>query len=134
MASYRFLQRYRLTRRNDFRAVFDQRRSVSDEVLIVYGRATGLPHLRLGMSVAKRLGSAPHRNRLRRLLREAFRLTRPELPVGLDLVIIPRRPEEPKLETIQESLRRLVPQLAQRLARETKANDAPVAQPDRSAE
>jgi ribonuclease P protein component len=134
MASYRFLQRYRLTRRNDFRAVFDQRRSVSDDVLIIYGRANDLPHLRLGMSVAKRLGSAPHRNRLRRLIREAFRLTRPELPGGVDLVIIPRQPDEPTLEMIQDSLRRLVPQLARRLAREAKANDPPAAQPDRAAD
>ena len=77
----------------DFRRVYDRRRSVSDDWLIVYACPNGLPHLRLGLSVSRKVGQATHRNRLRRLYREAFRLTRHEMPVGLDLVLIPRRPE-----------------------------------------
>jgi len=60
-------------------------------------RENGLPHLRLGLSVSRKYGGAVQRNRLRRLYREAFRLTRHEMPVGLDLVLIPRKPEEPPL-------------------------------------
>jgi ribonuclease P protein component len=54
---------------------------------------------------------------LRRLYREAFRLTRQEMPTGLDLVVIPRH-AEPSLEQLRLSLPRLVSQVARRLARE----------------
>src|SRR5438270_4565831 len=93
-----------LRRPGDFRRVYDRRRSVSDGLLIVYASPNGLPYLRLGLSVSRKVGPAVHRNRLRRLYREAFRLTRHEMPTGLDLVLIPRRPEPPALEELKRSL------------------------------
>ena len=107
-----------LRRPADFQRVYDRRRSASDGWLIVYACENGLPHLRLGLSVSRKNGKATHRNRLRRLYREAFRLTRHELPTGLDLVLIPRRPEVPTLAELKQSLPRLVKQLARKLARE----------------
>src|ERR1700719_4587888 len=111
-----------LRRPSDFRRVYERRRSVSDEWLIVYGCENGLPHLRLGLSVSRKVGQATKRNRLRRLYREAFRLTRHELPGGLDLILIPRCPEEPPLEELKTSLLRLVGQVARKLAREGKGS------------
>jgi ribonuclease P protein component len=108
----------RLRRPADFQRVYDRRRSASDAWLIVYGCENGLTHARLGLSVSRKNGNAVQRNRLRRLYREAFRLTRHEMPGGLDLVLIPRKPQEPTLEQIEESLCRLVNQLARRLAGE----------------
>ena len=49
---------------------------------------------RLGISMSRRVGSAARRNRIKRLLREAYRLNRHSWPSGLDLVIVPR-PHEP---------------------------------------
>src|SRR6202022_4084810 len=88
--TFRFRPHEHLRRPTDFRRVYDRRRSVSDGWLIVYGCPNGPPLLRLGLSVSRKVGGATHRNRLRRLYREAFRLTRHEMPVGLDLVLIPR--------------------------------------------
>src|ERR1700740_277436 len=82
-------------RPTDFRRVYERRRSASDAWLLIYGCENGLPHLRLGVSVSRKVGPAVHRNRLRRLYREAFRLTRQEMPVGLDLILIPRTPVAP---------------------------------------
>src|SRR6516162_7930473 len=96
-----------LRRPGDFKRVYDRRRSVSDEWLIVYACENQLPHLRLGLSVSRKFGGAVQRNRLRRLYREAFRLTRAEMPVGLDLVLIPRQAEPPTLEALTEALPRL---------------------------
>ena len=107
-----------LRRPADFKRVYARRRSVSDSWLIVYACENGLPHLRLGLSVSRKVGKATRRNRLRRLYREAFRLTRHEMPGGLDLVLIPRRPEVPTLAELKQSLPRLVKQLARKLARE----------------
>src|SRR6184192_522009 len=118
--SFGFRPAEHLRRPSDFRRVYERRRSVSDGWLIVYACENGLPHLRVGLSVSRKFGQATHRNRLRRLYREAFRLTRHEMPVGLDLVLIPRRPEEPPLEELKRALPRLVRQLARKLEREAR--------------
>ena len=114
--SFRFRKHEHLRRPADFRRVYDRRRSVSDAWLIVYACENGLPHARLGLSVSRKVGQATHRNRLRRLYREAFRLTRQEIPVGLDLILIPRQSEIPPLETLKQVLPRLVRAAAKKLA------------------
>ncbi len=74
-----------------FRRAFERKRSASDARLIVYAVENGLDHPRLGISVGrKRIRHAHDRNRVKRLLREAFRLSKAELPIGLDLVVVPR--------------------------------------------
>src|SRR5947209_16475181 len=76
-----------------FRRAFERKRSASDPFLIVYGVENGLDHPRLGISVSrKRVRRAHDRNRVKRLLREAFRLGKAELPAGVDLVVVPRGP------------------------------------------
>ncbi len=107
-----------LRRPADFRRVYDRRRSASDGWLIVYGCENGLKFLRLGLSVSRKIGPAVKRNRLRRLYREAFRLTRREMPVGLDLILIPRTPQLPTLAELKHSLPKLVEQIARKLAKE----------------
>ena len=75
----------------DFKRAFARKRSASDACLVVYGVENGRDHARLGISVSKKkLRRAHDRNRVKRLLREAFRLSKAELPAGLDLVVVPR--------------------------------------------
>src|SRR5919197_941325 len=93
-----------LRRPASFLRPYARRRSVSDSWLIVYACENGLPYLRLGLSVSRKVGPATKRNRLRRLYREAFRLTRSEMPAGLDLVLIPPKPDEPTPGQLKQSL------------------------------
>ena len=76
-----------------------------EEVKAPAGRTTA----RLGLSVSKDHGGAVRRNKLKRLLREAFRLERHRLPLGLDLVLIPRqRAEDFPLQALRAELVPLV--------------------------
>jgi ribonuclease P protein component len=116
--TFTFRPHEHLRRPADFRRVYDFRRSVSDGRLIVYAAPNGLPYLRIGFSVSRKVGPAHHRNRLRRLYREAFRLTRAEMPTGLDLIVIPRGSEVHTLEELKQSLSHLVGQIGRRLNKE----------------
>lgn len=118
--SFRYRPHEHLKGREDFKRVYGRKRSVADDWLIIYGCENDLPYLRLGLSVSRKVGKAHHRNRIRRLYREAFRLTKHELPVGIDLILIPRKRDEPELKQLQESLRKLLPRLERKLQSENR--------------
>lgn len=72
--------------------VFEQGRSLAGSAMVMRWRANGLEKSRVGVVAAKRtLRLAVERSRARRLMREAFRLERPALGGGVDLVLIARR-------------------------------------------
>jgi ribonuclease P protein component len=120
-ADFRFRPHEHLRRPADFKRVYDRRRSVSTESLIVYAAPNDLPHNRVGLSVSRKYGGAVQRNRLRRLFREAYRLTRRQMPAGLDLILIPRGKAEPQLTELLGALPKLVNQVARKLARDAEA-------------
>jgi ribonuclease P protein component len=103
----------RINAPEDFRRAFERKRSASDAAMVVYGVENGRDHPRLGISISrKKIRSAVARNQVKRLLREAFRLSKAELPSGVDLVVVPRGPGLTFAE-----VRRALPSLAQAAAR-----------------
>lgn len=120
MPDQRFRPEEHLKRGLDFQRVYDRKRSVSDQWLVIYACENDLTHNRVGLSVSRKVGGAVVRNRFRRLYREAYRLTRADLPSGLDLVLIPRSNAMPSLDDLRHSLLELMPQVVRKLAREAR--------------
>lgn len=110
----------RLRRRDDYARVYDAGCSAGDESLVVYVAANSLDWSRFGLSVGKRLGNAVARNRVRRILREAFRLARPDLPSGLDIVCVAKPAALSHQPYLSASLRRLVVKARNRADRDAR--------------
>jgi ribonuclease P protein component len=94
----------------DFQRAFQSGNRARGEVLVVAVVDNGGQHTRLGLSIGKSVWrGAVQRNRVRRIFREAFRLSRPELPVGVDVVMMAAAPRlEPTLEATRRELVHLV--------------------------
>jgi ribonuclease P protein component len=83
--------RGRLSRSAEFERVYRQGRSTANRHLVLYAfpnESTGRP--RLGLSVSRKVGGAVERNRVKRLLREAFARAQDGLRPGQDLVVVAR--------------------------------------------
>ena len=107
----------RLRKQADFDRVYRARAYAADDVLIVNGCANGLARARLGLSVGAIVGNAVMRNRWKRIIREAFRLSRQQIPVGLDLVVRPQKGAKADFPAVSRSL----PALAGRIGRRVQA-------------
>ena len=97
----------------EFQAVYEGKVRESRGPLTLYALPNKLDHPRLGMSVSRKVGTAVRRNRIRRLLREAFRLLQHDLPQGYDWVVVVRPHEPLILAEYQKLLMALIVRLHQ---------------------
>ena len=73
-----------------FRRLYHRGATAGNRLLVVYCLRNGTGHSRLGLTVSAKLGHAVERNRMRRRLREVYRLHEAELLPGYDIVIVAR--------------------------------------------
>jgi ribonuclease P protein component len=99
-----FQRELRLRRLAEFRRVYAANVRAQSGPLVVWGCPNDTTHSRLGLAVSRRTGGAAVRSRIKRMLRESFRLIRRELPAGYDLVISVRPHDALTLEGYQTHL------------------------------
>ena len=105
---FRFLPNHHVRKAWEFRRAYRAGGRARGRLLSLVVVKNRLPHARLGLSVSKKLGPAVRRNRIKRMIREAFRQSRWEIEAragGVDLVVIPNLPEGKYL--LQELLHEL---------------------------
>lgn len=89
-ASFGLPKSCRLRKRPEFLATQRRGRKLITKSFLFFALPVEHGGVRLGITVSRKVGVAVVRNRVKRLLREAFRLHQHELPSGLDLVAIAR--------------------------------------------
>ncbi len=91
-----------------FRRLYQKGKTAADSRLALYIRPNGRPGNRLGFTVSTKLGHAVVRNRVRRRLREIYRLHEDELVRGRDVVVVARfRATESTYQQLERSFLRL---------------------------
>lgn len=84
----RFPQRVRLLKPDEFSRVFKNPLRSSDRLLTILAKPNEIGHARLGLAISKKHAKrAVDRNRIKRLVRESFRLNLAQLP-AIDLVVM----------------------------------------------
>ncbi len=115
MTQFTFTKAQHLRNKSDFERVYALKNKAADGVLLVFAARNAGPVTRIGLSVSKKHGGAIVRNRLKRLLREAFRLMQYQIPASLDLIVIPLAKDKASLVAYQESLVKATRRLMRRL-------------------
>lgn len=80
---------YRVKRSQDFDNIIRKKQSFANRQFVIYYQENKLDHMRLGISVSKKLGKAHERNKLKRYVRESFK-TRKDFLKNYDIIIIVR--------------------------------------------
>jgi ribonuclease P protein component len=102
-----FPKTLRVVNQRDFDRAFKSGKVISDGTLVVHVCRNELEQSRLGLSISRRVGNSPVRNLWKRLIREAFRKQRLQLPSGWDMVVRPKRGALPDYLSIDKSILKL---------------------------
>lgn len=76
----------------DFLTMYKKGRFTASKYLVIYVKPNGKAYNRLGITAGKKIGNAVCRNRAKRLIRQAYRESEIDLPIGIDIVIVARKP------------------------------------------
>ena len=79
-----------LKKNHEFKRLYGKGKKAASQYAVVYCKRTGRPYNRLGITVSSKLGGAVQRNRIRRRLKEIYRLNEGKLSLGYDVIIVAR--------------------------------------------
>ena len=83
-------RKFRLTRSEDFKRVRRSGKSYAHPLVVLIVQTHDQPRVKVGVAAGRTVGTAIHRNRAKRLLREAMRTLIPNIASGLDVILIAR--------------------------------------------
>ena len=83
-------RKFRLTRSEDFKRVRRSGKSYAHPLVVLIVQMHDQPRVKVGVAAGRTVGTAVHRNRAKRLLREAMRSLLPTIASNLDLILIAR--------------------------------------------
>ncbi|MBI5328848.1 MAG: ribonuclease P protein component [Deltaproteobacteria bacterium] len=87
MGQYSFTKKERLLKSKDFTSAQKQGKRVASKSFTIFLKTNSLGIRRLGLAVSKKVGGAVKRNRIKRFLREFFRLNKEIFPPSTDIFI-----------------------------------------------
>lgn len=113
ITNFRFTKAEHLTRKKEFERVFHEGRVFKNTLMVLYAAPNEHQNSRLGLVVSRKVGNAVQRNRVKRLLRECYRLNKHLLTSHVDIIAIPRQPFSPdlKLSDIEDGFKKLLLQI-----------------------
>jgi len=88
MTNFKYPKTLRIGSKQTFKSVFDYKLFAKNDLMTVYIAPNNLKESRFAVSVSSKAAPACARNRLKRIAREAFRLSRYDIPAGFDYLII----------------------------------------------
>lgn len=89
--NYKFSKKERLYLTRDFERVYNDGKVYHSKNVVLFVLPTSNTIRRIGFTVGKKVGNAVKRNRIKRLLREVYRLNKNNLILGVDLVIVAKK-------------------------------------------
>ena len=108
-----------------FRRLYRKGKSAANKYLVLYCRRNGSQENRIGLTVSAKLGHAVVRNRLRRRLREVYRLQENQFQPGWDLVVGARsRAVNAPYQKLEKAYLSLADQLGLLIREENKIEEA----------
>jgi len=80
-----------LTKNHEFKKLYNKGKSAASNCVVIYTLKTSNPENKLGITVSTKLGGAVQRNRIRRRLKEIYRLNEHRLRTGNNIVLVARQ-------------------------------------------
>ena len=96
----------RIKKQADFQRLFQKgKRAFSPSLTLLYVPA---PAMRMGVSVGKKHGKSVQRNRIKRLVREAFRLNQDKMKGTYSFIILPKVNKEYSFQVFERDLQWMI--------------------------
>lgn len=106
---------FKITENREFQRIYRKGRYAVSMALVIYMRPNPLNRNRIGITASKKYGKSVKRNRIRRLIRESYRLMQDKIKPGYDFIIVARKTGEteiPGLQQISKEMRFLFKRLS----------------------
>lgn len=80
----------KIKKNEEFRQVYTKGKSMANKLLIIYINKNNLNDVRVGFTVSKKVGNSVVRSRVKRLMKESFRLNIDKIKKGYDIIFVAR--------------------------------------------